>query len=215
MLKLTSLTAAIALGYTPVAQAHPHLFVGVDVAVIYDGQVPTAVRLTWRYDDFFSLMLTSDLGIDLDGDLRLNEFETHQLTEAVTAWPADFNGDLEVQQGGRDITLGPRAEHTASYVDGLVVETHIRPITGTVDPDSDLNLRVYDRFYYVAYEVNGPVTIQGRAGCRAGIIPPDLNAAYSLVDELLYGRPASDVGADEQFPEVGVEFAETVVISCA
>jgi hypothetical protein len=42
----------------------------------------------------------------------------------------------------------------------------------------------------------------------------DLNAAYSLVDELLYGRPASDVGPDEAFPEVGEAFSDTVVVTC-
>jgi hypothetical protein len=43
---------------------------------------------------------------------------------------------------------------------------------------------------------------------------PDLNAAYSLVDEFLYGRPAADVGAEEQLPEVGLQFAETIFVTC-
>lgn len=215
MKKFAALTTILALAYSPTAQAHPHLFVGVDVTVIYDGDRPTAVELTWRYDDFFSLLLTSDLGIDLDGDLLLDADELVMLTDAVTTWPADFGGDLEVMQSDAAITLGPRSAHRVDYADGLITETHVRPITGSIDPAADLNIRVYDAFYYIAYELNGPVAFQGRDDCTAGIIPPDLNAAYSLVDELLYGRPASDVGADEAFPEVGVQFAQTIVVSCA
>ena len=208
------LPTLFAASFAPMAQAHPHLFVGVDVAIIYDGDAPTAVKLTWRYDDFFSLLLTSDLGIDLDGDLVLTDDEVATLSATVAAWPADFGGDLEVMQGGKPVGLGTRTDHTVAYVDGLISETHIRPITGPIDPN-DLTVRVYDPFYYIAYSLNGPVTFEGRDDCTAGVIPPDLNAAYSLVDELLYGRPASDVGADEAFPEVGAEFAETIVVSCA
>ncbi len=215
MRKLLALSAAVSLSQVPVAYAHPHLFVGVDVEIIFTDQAPTAVRITWKYDDFFSLLLTSDLGIDLDGDLILDAEEVAILTEAVTDWPADFKGDLEVQQNGRAIALGSRTMHTATYDDGLISETHVRPIL-----DSDLNgaamtLRVYDPLYYVAYSLNGPITFEGRDDCSATVTPPDLNAAYSLVDELLYGRPASEVGPDESFPEVGIEFAETIDVTCA
>jgi len=75
-------------------------------------------------------------------------------------------------------------------------------------------VQVYDPFYYVAYEIVGDIGLTGGDGCVAQYQKADLNAAYSLVDELLYGRPASDVGPDEQFPEVGVAFADTVTVSC-
>jgi hypothetical protein len=74
---------------------------------------------------------------------------------------------------------------------------------------------VYDPFYYVAYELIGAVTIKGRDDCEALITPANLDAAYTLVEEVLYGRPASDVGADEEFPEVGVAFADTINVTCA
>ena len=173
------------MNFGTMSQSHPHLFVGVDVAIIYDGTTPVAVKLAWQYDDFFSLLLTSDLGIDLDGDLLLEPDELEQLTAAVTTWPTDFGGDLEVIQSDVEILLGARADHSVAYADGLITETHVRPIIGTVDPTADLNVRVYDAFYYIAYSLNGPVTFEGRDYCDAGVYPPDLNAAYSLVDELL------------------------------
>ena len=209
------LPTILATSFAPMAQAHPHLFVGVGVTIVYDGGNPHGVQLTWQYDEFFSLLLTSDLGIDLDGDLELTDAELAILTDAVANWPADFGGDLEVIQDGQKVRLGGRTNHSVIYKDGLISEVHTRPIIPVLAPTDDMTLRVYDPNYYVAYELNGPVKFTGRDDCVALISPPDLNAAYSLVDELLYGRPASDVGADEQFPQVGAEFAETIEVSCA
>lgn len=210
---MRSLLIGTALGLSPVmATSHPHLFVGVEVAVLFEGDRPAAVRVDWVYDDYFSLLLTADLGIDLDGDLVLTAEEKIVLADAVTAWPDGFDGDLEVMQGDAVLALGPREDHRMTYEGGLVRETHVRPLEGVAE--TPLTVRVYDPFYYTAYELVAPVAIEGRADCSATVTQPDLNAAYSLVEELLYGRSAGDVGPDEEFPEVGVEFAETITVTC-
>ena len=183
--------------------------------MIFDGNDPVGVKLDWAYDDFFSLVLTSDLGIDLDGDLQLNPAELAILTDAISTWPEDFGGDLDVQQNGVPIGLGPRQRHEVTYENGLVTESHIRPIAPVPDQAAPFTIRVYDPFYYVAYSLAGPVTIAGREGCEATVIPADLDRAYTLVEELLYATPASEFDAEEAFPEVGVEFADTIVIECA
>jgi ABC-type uncharacterized transport system substrate-binding protein len=78
-----------------------------------------------------------------------------------------------------------------------------------------VTVQVYDPFYYVAYEVVGDIVLENGAGCAATYQAADLNAAYILADELLYGRAASDVGPDEAFPEIGQSFADTVTVTCA
>ncbi|MEJ6399347.1 DUF1007 family protein [Yoonia sp. 208BN28-4] len=211
---LTIATAVSCLVPLATATAHPHLFVGVGVTVIFDDERPVGVQLDWSYDDFFSLVLTSDLGIDLDGDLVLTDAEVATLTDAVVNWPADFGGDLEVLQGGANVPLDERTNHIVTYENGLVTEAHTRPIGTLPDPSAPFTVRVYDPFYYVSYSLNGPVRFVGRDDCTATVLQPDLNAAYSEVDELLYGRPAADVGAEEDFPPVGILFAETITISC-
>lgn len=193
-------------------QAHPHIFVNVSLTIIYDGATPSAVQVDWIYDDYFSLLITSDLGIDLDGDMVLTPQEKATLTDAVTAWPPDFKGDLEVTQSGGRVTLGPKFDHRMELRDGIIHEIHVRPLQGT--STAPLTLRAYDPFYYVAYQVAPPIMISGRNDCAVQIIPANLDRAYSLVEELLYGRPASDVGPDEEFPEVGVEFADTITVTC-
>jgi len=207
------ITAALCVATT--AQAHPHIFVEAQVEVVMDsagGMI--GVRLIWDYDDFFGFLLTTDLGIDTDGDMVLTAEEAAMLEAQVLDWPADFSGDLSVTQNGQVLALGPREQASAELRNGRVRETHFRPLATPADAATPVLVQVYDPFYYVAYEIVGDIGLTGGDGCVAQYQKADLNAAYSLVDELLYGRPASDVGPDEQFPEVGVAFADTVTVSC-
>ena len=213
MLRTFSLIAALAL---PVqATAHPHVFVQADMTIVFAEDGTVAVRLVWTYDDFFSLMVSTDLGIDLDGDTILTAEEQTMLDDRITAWPPEYSGDLEVMQGDQVLPLADKREHRMTFQDGIFVETHLRPVASLADSDAPLIVRAYDPTYYVAYDLTRPVRIEGRDDCEVSIVPADLNAAYSMVEELLYGRPASDVGPDEAFPEVGRAFADTVTVTCA
>jgi ABC-type uncharacterized transport system substrate-binding protein len=208
------LSTALALVAAPLA-AHPHIFITADVEVVLDdaGMVE-GVRLTWTYDEFFSFLLTEDLGLDTDGDLEMTEAELATLAEQVLTWPADFGGDLYLTQRDQPIALGPRAEASVAYEGGKVIERHYRPLEAPADAAWPVAVQVYDPFYYVAYEIAADVSLDGGAGCSAELRKADLNAAYSLVEELLYGRPASEVGPDEAFPEVGEAFSDTVYVTC-
>ena len=210
-----TLLLASALSIATTADAHPHIFVEAQVEVVMDANgAMTGVRLIWDYDDFFGFLLTTDLGIDPDGDMILTPEEAALLEAQVLDWPADFAGDLTVTQNGQVLALGPREQASAELREGLVRETHFRPLAIPADPTSPISVQVYDPYYYVAYEIVGEIGLIGGPGCTAQYQKADLNAANSLVDELLDGRPASDVGPDEEFPEVGVAFADTVIVLC-
>lgn len=197
------------------AAAHPHIFAEAGVEVVFDdaGRL-VGVRLSWTYDEFFSFMLTEDLGLDTDGDLSMTGEELEALAASVLDWPPDFGGDLYLTQRDAPLVLGPPAERSVDYADGKVTESHFRPLAEPVDASWPVAVQVYDPYYYVAYEIAPDVTMAGGAGCAVELRKADLNAAYSLVDELLYGRPASDVGPEEAFPEVGEAFSDTVFVSC-
>ena len=205
---------ALVLPAAPVA-AHPHIFVEADVGIVLDdGGRVTGVELSWTYDEFFSFMLTAELGLDPEGDLVLTPAEKEALAAKVLDWPADFGGDLMVMQGGVPLALGARAAASVDFVDGRVVERHLRPLAEAAGGPEPVSVQVFDPYYYVAYEVSPDITLRGGDGCAVTLRKADLNAAYALVDELLYGRPASDVGPDEAFPEVGEAFSDTVIVTC-
>lgn len=199
------------------AMAHPHVFVSANVDIVVEGGQVSGVRLQWDYDDFFSLVLTSDLGIDLDGDMILTPEEAEILAASVLAWPEDYTGDLELRQNGRVLPLAPKTEAGAVLIDGRVREHHLRPL----DPPAatPVEIAVFDPYYYVAYEIATlprVVDPQGNpvADCEVALVKADLEAAYAVVEEE-WGRPADDFGPDEDFPMVGENFADRVIVTCA
>ncbi|MFT6073938.1 MAG: polyphosphate kinase [Yoonia sp.] len=207
------LIAAFAL---PVpATAHPHIFVEAQVTVIFADDGAILVKLDWFYDDLFSLLVTSDLGIDMDGDLLLTTDEQALLDDQITAWPPDYTGDLEVSQDVVALTLADKQNHTMTYERGLFHEAHIRPIDAVADPAAPLEIRVYDPSFYTAYELRTPVIIAGRDDCAVQINSADIDAAYALAESQLDGRDPSTVGPDEYFPAIGDAFADTIVVTCA
>ena len=195
--------------------AHPHIFVEAQVTVVFAEDGGLGIKLDWFYDDLFSLLVTTDLGIDMDGDLILTAAEQQLLDEQITAWPPDYTGDLEVSQNGAVLSLADKQDHRMTYVDGLFHEAHLRPLPALADPDAPLQIRVYDPSFYTAYDLRRPVLIEGRDDCTAEVIAADIDAAYALAESLLDGKDPSAVGPDEYFPEIGDAFADTIVVTCA
>jgi polyphosphate kinase len=195
--------------------AHPHVFVEAQVTVVFDADGGIGVKLDWFYDDFFSLLVTSDLGIDMDGDLMLTAQEQALLDAQITAWPPDYQGDLEVSQGGEVLALAEKQDHRMTYEEGLFHEAHLRPVEALTDRAAPLQIRVFDPSFYTAYDLRRPVLIEGRDDCTVEVTVADVDAAYALADSLLDGRSASEVGPDEYFPEIGDAFADTIVVTCA
>lgn len=199
------------------AAAHPHVFVtaAVELRLDDDGAV-LGVHVTWSYDEFFSLLVTEELEIDADGDMILTADENAALTSYIADWPSEYEGDVYVTRNDSAVALAPVQEHTVSFEGGIVREGFYRAFATPQDAiTAPVLVRVYDPFYYVAYEIDPAIAVTGREGCTASLTKPDLNAADLMVSELLNGRAASDVGADEQFPEVGTAFADTITVACS
>ncbi|HMO72532.1 MAG TPA: DUF1007 family protein, partial [Paracoccaceae bacterium] len=58
---MRALALTIALFAAAPAGAHPHIFIDTGLEVIFDGQGrPAAVRVSWTYDDFYSLLMIVD-----------------------------------------------------------------------------------------------------------------------------------------------------------
>lgn len=193
------------------ATAHPHIFVEASVELVVADGALQGVRLSWLYDDFFSLLLTTDLGIDDDGDMALTEAELAILTAAVLDWPPDYAGDLSVIGPAGPVDLAPREGGSVALEEGRVRESHYRPLAEPLP--APVTVQVYDPYYYVAYEIVGDPSVSGE-GCVAALVKADLDAAYAMVDGLLGGRAAADVGPEEDFPMVGDAFADSVVLTC-
>lgn len=195
------------------ATAHPHIFVEAGLTFLFDdaGQL-AAVQVLWAYDEFFSLLLIEDRGLDPDGDGVLTEAEKTALAGTDVDWDAGFPGDLHLTFAGNPVALGPAMEHRADYAQGRVATSHIRPLLTRIDLDGagPLAAKVYDPTFFVAYDVTQPVTAS-RADCQIVHTPADLAAAQVLVAEMMSEQDY----ADDDYPEVGEAYADTFVLTCA
>jgi ABC-type uncharacterized transport system substrate-binding protein len=198
------------------ATAHPHVFVTatLNITLDDDGQMQ-GLHVTWAYDDLFSLLVTEELQLDPDGDMVLTPDETAALTAYIIDWPADYVGDVYLWAGEVALPLAPVTDHAVSFQDGIVSETFYRALITPKDTiTAPVDVQVYDPYYYVAYETLPEITLSGRQDCTATLTRADIASADAMVQTMLNGRPASDVGVDEQFPQVGRAFADTVRVAC-
>ncbi len=186
---MKSLRLAICASFlaAPLAQAHPHAFVGTQMALTVDGGAVTAIEMTWVYDAFSSLMILGDRGLDPDGDGVLTPDELAALKGFdVTNWPEDFAGDIFFESGGTPVALGdPEALDIAVDDMGRIVARHRRSVPEV--PVDALTIRQFDPTYYIAYSLDGPVAVSG--DCRADVAPHDPEAAMQAVETELSNTP--------------------------
>jgi ABC-type uncharacterized transport system substrate-binding protein len=196
------------------AAAHPHVFIGTGLTLVLDDRNRlTAIRVSWAYDELYSLLTIEDRGLDPDLDGVLTPEELASLNGFDMAWIEGFPGDTYAMANGAPLTLGPPTGYTTTVEEGRIVTTHTRTVAEAPDA-ATVAIKAYDPTFFTAYEVSRGVTVEGGAGCAAEVIPADLDAAYTMLEELLYGPRSTEYGEDS-FPEVGEAFADEVRLTCA
>ncbi|MGJ8626900.1 MAG: DUF1007 family protein [Sulfitobacter sp.] len=210
------LTFIVAFLAAPAVTAHPHVFVDTGLEMIFDnaGQL-THVRVTWQYDEFYSLLITEDMGLDPDFDGALTASEQAALTGFDMNWIEGFNGDLEVVNGDRALTMTGPSEPTATFEEGRITTTHLRKILSPVDMAEPLVIKPYDPTYYTAYDVTLPLVIAGSDACRARVKMPDITAGLAALQEQLSGLDPDADPEQAGLPNIGAELASDVIVTCA
>ncbi|SHG92941.1 DUF1007 family protein [Marivita hallyeonensis] len=190
--------------------AHPHIF--VDTALrfeVNDANEITGVTVTWTYDDFFTLLILEDYGLDSDGDGNLTEAELDTLFGFdLIEWPEGFEGDLYVYSNSEKIEM-PRPRPIGIAVeDGLITATHYRDIPAV--PVDGLEVLQYDPTYYVAYDVSQGVSFTD-PDCSATVTDPDQQVAQAKIEEEVSGN------MEDIFNEmrVGIYFSDRITMTCA
>lgn len=198
------------------ALAHPHVWIDTGIEVILnDRNEATGLRISWTYDDLYSLYIVGDMGLDPDWDGKLTPEEVERLSGFDMEWIEGFEGDTYALMAEKPQALSGPTDWTASYDGGKITSTHLRTFAAPVPVGSDpLIVQVYDPGYYVAYSIPADPVVTGGQGCTAQTFVPDLGEAeQKLMDALSEYTP--DVDLEAEFPAVGANFAEEVRVSCA
>ena len=199
------------------AVAHPHIFIDTGIEVIFDadGQA-THLRVTWAYDDFYSMIMLEDRKLDPDFDGVLTTEEEAALSGFDMAWDADYEGDTFVLAGAAQapVALGRPSDWTARVEAGRITSTHLRALAAPVAAGEALVIQVYDPGYYTAYRIEGRPVLTGQPeGCLAEVFEPDLDAA-SLALQAALSEYTADQSLEQDFPAVGASFADEVRVTC-
>jgi len=197
------------------ALAHPHVFIDTGLEFVIDESgALTHVRVTWAYDEFFSLLILEDMRLDQDGDGILTEDEKKFLSGFDAEWVEGYNGDLVVQAAGQPVLLSGPQEVTATTEDGRIVTTHLRTVEGAPVPAGALSAKAFDETFYTAYEVTRPVTISGPSVCSIERIEPDIDGQLAQMQAFLLTLDADYDLEENDIPLVGESFATEILISC-
>src|SRR6056297_3141754 len=194
---------------TPAAWAHPHVFVDVSLRFLANDEgMLTGVDVTWSYDEFFSLLVLEDRGLDPDADMILNKPERAALLGFdLTDWPDGFEGALFLFEGGQKVALDPPKATYADVQAGRIVTRHTR--TFAPMPVDALVGQSYDPSYYAALTLRQVTGLPPE--CAVAVERPDTTAADAIVAKL--GNSA-DEGFFEEV-QVGIHYADTFEVTCA
>ena len=213
-MKYPLVTAAVIACATPLG-AHPHIFVDTGFEVIVDAKGRlTHLRITWAYDEFYSLLVTEDRGLDPDYDGVLTQAEVASLNGFDMQWIEGFNGDTVLLEGGEEVALSGPQDVETRFADGRIITSHLRAVEDPAPSADGLVIKPYDPTYYTAYEVTQKVTIQGSETCRARVKMPDMNADLRALQQDLSALDANTDPSDVGLPEIGEALANEVVITC-
>ncbi|WP_209015990.1 DUF1007 family protein [Roseibium sp. RKSG952] len=197
------------------ATAHPHVFIDTGLEFIVDdaGQL-THVRVTWVYDEFYSLLVLEDMKLDQDADGVLTDAEEQVLAGFDAQWVEGYNGDLVVQADGTNVPLSGPMEPRATTEDGRIVTTHLRAVEDGFVPATALSAKPFDETYYTAYEVTRPVTVSGPDTCKVERFDPDIDGQLAQMQAFLLTLDADYDLEENDIPLVGENFATEIRVSC-
>ena len=197
------------------AFSHPHVFIDTGLEfVVDDAGNLTHVRVTWAYDEFYSLLVLEEYRLDQDSDGVLTKEEEQYLSGFDAQWVDGYNGDLVIRRGDLEIPLSGPLESRATTQDARIVTTHTRAIQGEPVPARDLSIKAFDETFYTAYELTRPLTISGPASCGVERSDPDIDAELAQMQAFLLSLDASYDLEENDIPLVGEKFASEIRLSC-
>ncbi|MEP3347500.1 MAG: DUF1007 family protein [Litoreibacter sp.] len=210
-----TLAAMLAAGPSNVA-AHPHVFIDTGVEIIFNDQGQlTHVKVTWLYDDLYSLLLAEDYKVDADSDGELTDAEREELTGFDADWVEGYAGDLAAVIDGQALILSRPIDPTADMIEGRLISTHLREVSGTPLLAGDtVSIKAFDPSYYTAYDLTLPVKISGRDDCQISRVEPDIEGQLAQMQAQLLTLDANADLAENDIPLIGGEFATDIRITC-
>jgi len=202
--------AVLSLAGPATALAHPHVWIDARSAVVFDSdQRIAALKVSWRFDEFYSLFAIE--GLDKDGDGTVSDAELRPLAELNVTSLKEYRYFTHITADGEDLAYGPVTDYASHFVDGILSLEFVIPLETPVDPRrAEVRFKSYDPTFYIAVEpaLEDPVRF-------AGAPPPQCRP---VVQEGQDGETLDLSEADFTNPviadSIGALYATTIAIVC-
>ena len=206
--RLAIIPVLLAMGVSPAA-AHPHVWVEVKTAVLYDNGRLTGFRHAWTFDEAYTAMALE--GLDKNGDGKYDREELAELAQINIDGLKEFDYFTYARLGDKALKLGAPTDYWLEHKDGILTLHYTLPLeTPVLASAHGFTFQVYDPSYYIAFDFSkeNPVTLAAGApsGCAADIsVPADQTAEAEKLGEAFFQQFGGDVG---------MGLAQTVTLSC-
>lgn len=192
------------------AAAHPHVWIDARTEVAFDDQGRvTALRVSWRFDEFYSLFAIEGLDKNADGVLEADELRPLAELNVTSLKEVDYFTHVKVD--GVDAAFGEAREALSTFQDGILSLEFVIPLQTPVDPlQAAVSFVSYDPTFYIAVEplLQDPVGFAGSPPPQCHAVEKEGSAGETLsLSEADFLDPGTAAG-------IGALYATEFTISC-
>lgn len=204
-----ALVAAVIAAAAP-AQAHPHVWVTMQTALVYgaDGSI-TGVRHAWAFDDMFSAFATQGLESKEKG--KFTREELAPLAKVNVESLKEFDYFTHVTADGKKTPLSePAPDYYLDFNDAVLTLNFTLPLKTPVKA-KELKVEIYDTTMFVdfSFAKDKPAQLVGAPGCKLDVVlPREMTMAE--------GRKLAEIPADQPNTVMawGAQFASRILVHC-
>lgn len=199
--------AVVVLSAHP-ATAHPHVFVGVESTLLYEGGKITGIAHKWTFDELYSEMAVENLDTNKDGTYSREELA--ELTQVNMDAIKETAYYTVAKLGATVLKFADATDAYLEFKDGILSLHFTLPFAEPLLADAlGLTFSVYDESFYIAFDYADDAAVklaQGApSGCKATLAAaPGEDADTAQLADAFEGALGS----------MGAAMAKTVSISC-
>ena len=194
---------------SPVAHAHPHVWVTVKADIVYSGDHVTGIQQRWTFDDMYTAMAIQ--GLDANQDGTYDREELHELAKVNVESLKEFAYFTYPQLGEAKLALAEPKDYWLEHKDGALTLHFFMPLKDKVLARAQgFKLQIYDPSYYIAFDLakEDPVKLAGNAptDCKLHVgVPEQEKVDANQLSEAFF----SQLGGD-----FGVSLSKTISVRC-
>lgn len=211
------ITAALLLGHTGSAGAHPHVWIAMQTSVVFnEAGLVSGVAVEWTFDEAYAQLALE--GMDKNGDGTYGPEELEALTRENLESLKDYGYFTFMTVDGKPQPIGAIRDAGQIYSNDQLTLHFTVPLQTPVDPRKQhFEVKVFDPEFYISFEyfADQPTDHVGEvpAGCEVEIKPLPTTAELESTKNLLATK-GKDWKPEDESQQFGSMFAQPVSVAC-